>query len=58
MYTVPMIGFNQTMFNVAEADGSVDICMYLIPPPGGMECNFTVLLTTQNGKASKLCLSQ
>ena len=48
-----MLDFTQPDFPAGEGDGTVDVCMLLTPPAGGMECDVVVELTLQSGKAGK-----
>ena len=49
-----MVDFTQTVFVANEGDGVIDICMVLVPPSGGMECDLTLALAVENGKAGRL----
>ena len=53
-----MLDFTQTTFVANEGDGTVDVCMVLSPPSGAMECDITVALTVENGKAGMLTLNK
>ena len=43
--------FTQQDFVVNEGDGTVDVCMELTPPDGGMECEVIVTLSAAGDKA-------
>ena len=43
--------FTQQDFVVNEGDGTVDVCMELTPPTGGMECEVIVTLSAAGDKA-------
>ena len=45
------LDFTQAVFVVGEGDGSVDVCMELTPPSGGMECEVVVNLLAADNKA-------
>ena len=49
-----MVDFTQSVFVANEGDGVIDICMVLVPPSGGMECDLTLELAVENGKAGRL----
>ena len=47
------LDFTQAVYNVGEGDGTVDVCMELTPPSGGMECEVVVNLVAADNKAGK-----
>ena len=52
--TAPGLDFTlQPDFAAGEGDGTVDVCMLLSPPSGGMECDVVVELGLDSGKAGK-----
>ena len=55
-FPAPGLDFTQPSFDAEEGDGTVEVCMILTPPPGGVECDVVIALATENGKARKLSI--
>ena len=58
LFTDATLGFDQPSYQIAEGDGSVDVCVDISDVPSeGADCNITVYLATSDGvKAGKLQL--
>ena len=49
-FPVVLLALTESVYNVSEGDGSVEVCVELTQAPaGGLECNISVTLELQDG---------
>ena len=50
LFPVVLLSLTESVYNVSEGDGSVEVCVELTQAPtGGLECNISVILELQDG---------
>ena len=52
---VAVVGFERTVYTVNENEGSVEVCVVLFSPPGGISFLIVGQVATANGSATSMC---
>ena len=47
------VGLEQTVYSVAESDGSVEVCIFATAPPNDVLSYYTITASTESASASK-----
>lgn len=47
------VGLEQTVYSVAESDGSVEVCIFATAPPNDVLLYYTITASTESASASK-----